>query len=174
MRWRDGRWPRWGRRWQGGKTGRPCACLTARRSSGFDCNVPFSRRRLPTGMKWCPGSSTPSSQNSRVSPPSIAALDPFTSIGTPIPAATAPTSPSQPSAPTNGGAAHRTAVHVPAPPFRTPTPHCLFQSRPYPRYGRPFAAPVPLRLSTSHHYRAPVSQGSLIDIVRCGYDYDHV
>ena len=29
---------------------RPCASLTARRSSGFDCNVPFSRRRLPTGM----------------------------------------------------------------------------------------------------------------------------
>ena len=26
---------------------RPCASLTARRSSGFDCNVPFSRRRLP-------------------------------------------------------------------------------------------------------------------------------
>lgn len=25
----------------------PCDCLTEERESGFDCNVPFSRRRLP-------------------------------------------------------------------------------------------------------------------------------
>ena len=124
---------------------RPCASLTARRSSGFDCNVPFSRRRLPTGMKSLSVQVRPRKTvvyRSLLSLPSTHSHR--WSLSIPPTTTTLSTSNSHtPITTSDAGTARCTAVHVPAPPFRTPTPHCLFQSRPYPRYGLPSPRPSP-------------------------------
>lgn len=113
---------------------RPCASLTARRSSGFDCNVPFSRRRLPTGaMNSCPAS--PSSQNSRVSALSIAPIYLLVSI-----VACIPPSSTHPLRRTP----RCTAVHVPAPAFPTPQPPLPDMASPTPRPPSPLLPPLSL------------------------------